>query len=99
VLVAGKDGSLAESAFHPDHASSRNCPAINLVHKELYTVFKHIVLNYSLRISDGETEFHAVDGCADGLDFNQAPKRFRIQIEVRDQQKLDAYLATEFSRE
>jgi len=95
VLVAGKDGSLAESAC-PDHTSSRNCPAINLVHEELYTVFKHIILNYSLKISDGEKEFHAVDSCADGLEFNQAPKQFRIQVQVRDQ-KLDAYLATEFS--
>jgi len=69
------------------------------VHKELYTVFKHIILNYSLRISDGEKEFHPIDGCADGLEFNQAPKQFRIQMRVRDQQKLDAYLATELSRE
>jgi hypothetical protein len=54
-------------------------------------------LNYSLRISDGEKEFHAIDGCADGLEFNQAPKHFRIQMEVRDQQKLDEYLAAETS--
>ena len=66
-----------------------------LVHKELYTVLRLIVLNYSLRISDGETEFHAIDGCRDGSEFNQAPKPFRIQMEVRDQEKLDIYLATE----
>ena len=66
-----------------------------LVHKELYTVLRLIVLNYSLRISDGEKEFHAIDGCADGSQFNHAPKAFQIQMEVRDQQKLDAYLATE----
>ena len=74
----------------------RNCPAMYLVHKELYTVLRLIILNYSLRISDGEKEFHAIDGCADGFEFNQAPMPFRIQMEVRDQQKLDAYLATEF---
>ena len=67
-----------------------------LVHKELYTVLRLIILNYSLRISDGEKEFHAIDGSADGAGFNHAPKHFRVQMEVRDQQKLDAYLATEF---
>ena len=81
---------------YPDEASYRNCPAMYLVHKELYTVLRLIILNYSLRISDGEKEFDAIDGCADGSAFNHAPKHFRIQMEVRDQEKLDAYLATEF---
>ncbi|KAG6908403.1 hypothetical protein DXG01_004764 [Tephrocybe rancida] len=74
----------------------RNCPAINLVHKELYAIYKHILLNWSLGIHDGEREFDAIKGCADGLDFNQAPKDYRITLTVRDQQKLDAYLNTQF---
>jgi len=53
-----------------------------------YTIFKHIVLNYSLSIYEGEKEFRAVNGCANGLEFNQGPKQFRIQMQVRDQQML-----------
>lgn len=75
---------------------ARNCPAINLVHKELYTVFKHIILNWSLSIAEGEKVFDAVEGCEDGLEFNQGPKAYRLKMTVRDQAKLDAYLATEF---
>ncbi|RDB27732.1 3-hydroxyphenylacetate 6-hydroxylase [Hypsizygus marmoreus] len=73
----------------------RNCPAMNLVHKEIYTVYKRILLNWSIELFDGEREFDAVRGCADGLEFNQAPKPYRIKLTVRDQQKLDAYLNTE----
>ena len=73
----------------------RNCPAIHLVVRELYCVFKEILQHYTISIHDGEKEFHAVDGCADGLEFNQAPKKFRINMQVRDQQKLNAYLAAE----
>ncbi|KAF5378870.1 hypothetical protein D9615_006929 [Tricholomella constricta] len=66
----------------------RNCPAINLVHKELYAIYKSILLNWSLDIFDGEREFDAIRGCADGLEFNQAPKAYRISLTVRDQKKL-----------
>ncbi|KAG6812789.1 hypothetical protein H0H92_000421 [Tricholoma furcatifolium] len=74
----------------------RNCPAINLVQKELYSIYKHIILNWSLSIYDGEREFDAIRGCADGLDFNQGPKNFRISLQVRDRRKLDEYLNTQF---
>ncbi|KAG6814754.1 hypothetical protein H0H93_012362 [Arthromyces matolae] len=74
----------------------RNCPAINLVQKELYAIYKNILFNWSLSIHDGEEEFDAIRGCADGLEFNQAPKAYRIRLQVRDQQKLDAYLNTQF---
>ncbi|KAG6829804.1 hypothetical protein H0H87_010108 [Tephrocybe sp. NHM501043] len=74
----------------------RNCPAINLVHKELYAIYKQILMNWSLSIHDGEREFDAIKGCADGLEFNQAPKDYRITLTVRDQQKLNAYLNTQF---
>ncbi|GLB41407.1 hypothetical protein LshimejAT787_1000070 [Lyophyllum shimeji] len=70
----------------------RNCPAINLVHKELYVIYKHILLNWSLEIYDGEREFDAIRGCADGLDFNLGPKAYRIKLTVRDQRKLETYL-------
>ncbi|KAG5644195.1 hypothetical protein DXG03_008858 [Asterophora parasitica] len=73
----------------------RNCPAINLVHKELYTIYKRVLLNWSLDIFDGEREFDAIRGCADGLEFNQAPKPYRITLTVRDQRKLNTYLNTE----
>ncbi|KAG6896697.1 hypothetical protein C0992_006635 [Termitomyces sp. T32_za158] len=79
-----------------DIVGRRNCPAINLVQKELYMIYKHILLNWSLRIYDGESEFDAIKGCADGLEFNQGPKAYRILLEVRDQQKLDSYLNTRF---
>ena len=71
----------------------RNCPAIHLVPRELYTIFKHLVLHYAFAIHDGEREFDAVEGCADGREFNQGPKTFRMRIRMRDQRRLDAYLA------
>lgn len=70
----------------------RNCPAINLVHKELYTIYKHILLNWSLDIFGGEREFDAIRGSANGLEFNQAPKAYTIKLTVRDQKKLEMYL-------
>ncbi|KAH0583293.1 hypothetical protein H2248_011167 [Termitomyces sp. 'cryptogamus'] len=74
----------------------RNCPAINLVQKELYTIYKHILLSWTISIYDGENEFDAIKGCSDGLEFNQGPKAYRIMLAVRDRQKLDIYLNTQF---
>ncbi|KAG6864890.1 hypothetical protein C0991_006505 [Blastosporella zonata] len=75
------------------HAINR---AMHFVHKELYAIYEQILLSWSLAIHDGEREFDAIKGCADGFDFNQAPKNYRITLTVRDQQKLDAYLNTQF---
>nr|AIO05498.1 putative cytochrome P450 monooxygenase 1 [Hypsizygus marmoreus] len=73
----------------------RMCPATILVHKEIYSVFQTILTYYSLDLFDGESDFHAVRGCAVGRSFNQGPKQFRIKLHVRDQAKLDEFLATE----
>ncbi|KAG6816077.1 hypothetical protein H0H87_008805 [Tephrocybe sp. NHM501043] len=66
--------------------------SMHFVHKELYAIYKQILLNWSISIYDGEREFDAIKGCADGFDFNQAPKKYRVTLTVKDQQKLDAYL-------
>ena len=59
------------------------CPASHLVNKELYIAFSAIISAFEVSIAEGEKEFDPVKGCADGRDFNQGPKPFKVFLKRR----------------
>jgi len=60
------------------------CPATYLVNRELYLIFTYLLSNFEVSIAEGENVFDPISSCADGHDFNIAPKPFKVFVKPRE---------------